>query len=489
VPTFVRYALPHDTIELAVWGRHLQWGYDKNPYLNGWLGWLASLFGTSGIGFYLLAQVFVVMAFWSIWRLGKEIFNPVYALIAVMMMEGCIYFTLDPSRFNDNCMELGLWAVMMVSFYFACKHQRWGAWILTGLFAGLGMMAKYYTALPLFCMFVYTLIDPQARQAYRKLPVYIGAIVAVLVIAPHVAWLMHHQWLTVRYMFIRTHSQNTWVDHVHYPFQFASAQCFNFILPILLLLLAISRNRQHPAMAERDITVSSADRCFLWVVGFGPFVITILLSVILGWRLKNEWGTPTLTLWSLLLLSYWRPRVSLQSLTRFLIGAIIVMVAWPLGDAVGVMTVSAGRGSDNFPAQAIASRVTNLWHQTYGTRLRYVVGSRYTAGYVAFYSPDKPSVLMDYQPRLSPWINMNNLHHYGAAFVQYGYFGTSFSGKRPKGYYSATHFPKSVMKQYPDLKILPLQNIPWARHKKGEPPVRLLIGFLPPEQTQQGHTQ
>ncbi len=39
------FALPKDTIEGAAWGYSLEWGYDKNPFLNAWLTRLVTLWG------------------------------------------------------------------------------------------------------------------------------------------------------------------------------------------------------------------------------------------------------------------------------------------------------------------------------------------------------------------------------------------------------------------------------------------------------------
>lgn len=43
----------------------------------------------------------------------------------------------------------------------------------------------------------------------------------------------------------------------------------------------------------------------------------------------------------------------------------------------------------------MAAGVTALWHQKYHTKLSYVMGLRFEAGNVAFYSEDKPQVYID----------------------------------------------------------------------------------------------
>jgi hypothetical protein len=70
-PTFFRTLLPVDALEGYVWGQHFQWGYDKNPWLNAVLTHFAvEVGGYSGWLVYGMSQLFVFMAFWSVWRLG-----------------------------------------------------------------------------------------------------------------------------------------------------------------------------------------------------------------------------------------------------------------------------------------------------------------------------------------------------------------------------------------------------------------------------------
>src|SRR5579862_5360712 len=102
-PLLVRFNLPLDSIEGTLWGHQLEWGYDKNPFLNAWLTAFATfLDGQSGWMIYLFSQLSVVISFWAIWQLAKQIVTPAYALIAVMILEGVQYYHFHAIDFNDN---------------------------------------------------------------------------------------------------------------------------------------------------------------------------------------------------------------------------------------------------------------------------------------------------------------------------------------------------------------------------------------------------
>lgn len=76
-PALLRYNLPLDAIEGTIWGHQLEWGYDKNPFLNGWLTALAVYFDRySGWVIYLFSQICVVTGLWAVWRLAREMLLP-----------------------------------------------------------------------------------------------------------------------------------------------------------------------------------------------------------------------------------------------------------------------------------------------------------------------------------------------------------------------------------------------------------------------------
>src|SRR5436190_14399076 len=82
-PVWVRFTLPMDAMEGTTWGHQLEWGYDKNPFLNGWLTQFAVyLGGHSGWMIYLFSQLSIAACFWAVFRLGCQFLPPIYALIS-----------------------------------------------------------------------------------------------------------------------------------------------------------------------------------------------------------------------------------------------------------------------------------------------------------------------------------------------------------------------------------------------------------------------
>jgi hypothetical protein len=467
MPTLMRYALPHDTIEGAVWGQHLEWGYDKNPWMNAWLTRLGGeLGGTSGIGIYFLSSLFVGISFWAVWKLAQKMVNPTQALLSVLLLEGCIDYSLVPQGFNDNVIELGLWPLMFLLFYKAIENQKIKHWLGVGITTGLALMAKYYTGLPMVMMFGFLIFNKKARESFKHKGLYIGLMSFGLVILPHIIWLFQHDFLTLKYAFGRAKdTSSSFLD-------FGLSQILDFLLPIIMVIF-ISRSLPRLKFKSNFNTV------FLVTMALGPFLLTMLLALVFGWHLYSEWGVPLVSLWGLLLVYFFNPDVTPKKLKIILMIIYTVMFLWAMGYAAGLVLDTKRHHSDNYPAQQIANYVTQSWENKYHEPLKYVAGSRYVGGYIAFYSKDHPSVFVEWNPQFSEWINMNKMKKYGAVFVQDNYYGTLVFGQHPDTD-NGLKFPEAVLKAYPNLIILPVKYFPWHRAGDSVAPIPVLIAFLPP---------
>ena len=64
VPSLTNNNLPLDTIEALAWGSNLDWGFNKHPPASAFfLEVFYQIFGAQDWAYYLLSQIFVVIAF------------------------------------------------------------------------------------------------------------------------------------------------------------------------------------------------------------------------------------------------------------------------------------------------------------------------------------------------------------------------------------------------------------------------------------------
>lgn len=464
LPALFRQALPMDAIEGYAWGHQLEWGYDRNPWMNAWLTRLATDLGGS-FAVYFFSQLFVLLAFFSVWRLGSKFLPAWCALAAVLILEGMQYNNIAAIDFNDNVILLGLWPFLAYLYYCALTEEKLLTWTAVGIIGGLAMMTKYYSICLLFPMLLLLMYNKTLQQQFRKPGLYLAIALCLLISLPHALWLFSNHFQTIDYALNRVQidAHPTELAQLQNTLHFFVIQSLTFLVgAILLLFLFIGQKKTSPMATEPLLLM----RQFLWFVAIGPFLCTLLLSVFLHWHLHSLWGTPLLSLWGLLLLSYRQPTFDAHRLRRLLIASFTVLFLLSGGTLIGYFH-AGNRYDATFPAKNISNAALALWQKNIPNQpLSYVVADRYLGAYVSYFAPHpRPAVFIDGDKIISPWINEKELRQSGAIFV--------WKKDEP--------LPDTVLKMYPQLKR-PHEEIFQRTHDpKNQYPVDLLFAVLPPQ--------
>jgi 4-amino-4-deoxy-L-arabinose transferase-like glycosyltransferase len=465
LPALVRYNLPLDAMEGTSWGHQFEWGYDKNPFMSAWITACAiNLGGHSDWIVYLCSQLSIGICFLAVWQLGKKILPPTYAFIAVLLLEGIQYYNFHAIDLSDNTLEVGFWALTILFFYKSVHEKTLSSWILTGLCAGMSMMTKYYTIVLLIPMLIYLLAYKETRDNFKRLPIYTGLIIFLLLITPHVIWLFSHDFMTVNYAFNRVSSPPALSAHVLFPAKF-TLQMIQAIMPACFLFAALILCATHQSITEdkQKFSIANTDKTFLLLIGLGPFILTVLLSAITGIKLRSGWGQPLFSLWGIILLVYIKPLISTKQLYRFMSLLAVIMMSSLAGYYIA-LTLAYKPSSANYPGREIANTVTKIWHEKYHTPVSYVAGARWLAGNISLYSPDSPYVYIDWNNKISSWVDENKLKQTGAVFVWDLAENDNVS-------------IKEIKKRFPTMAAPQLME--WLRNNKMEA-VKILVTYLPP---------
>ena len=80
--------LPLDTIEALAWGSNLDWGFNKHPPMSAFFPEIFyQIFGAQDWAYYLLSQIFVLIAFYFVFKFAYEIFGNIkLSLISVFII-------------------------------------------------------------------------------------------------------------------------------------------------------------------------------------------------------------------------------------------------------------------------------------------------------------------------------------------------------------------------------------------------------------------
>jgi 4-amino-4-deoxy-L-arabinose transferase-like glycosyltransferase len=459
-PYIIRYTLPMDAIEGFIWGQHFEWGYDKNPFLNGWITGLAvRISGCSAFAVYLCSQLSVAICFWAIWNLAKQMLTPMLACASVLILECIQYYNLHAIDFNDNTLELSCWAITCLTFYNALHSTRRRDWVMLGLAAGVAMMAKYYSALLLIAMLLFLIIPPANRRYFKKPHLYLALITFVAVILPHCIWLCFHNFITVRYAFARV--ENTQAHHFYYTLLFIKQQLV-VLIPFLLIFPILFIGKRQSASTQ---LMKPFDKQFITYLAFGPLLFTILLAAITGMKLRAGWGQPLFSLLGVAFIGYLKPPLTLQRFHQFVFIIYSLMLALAIGYCLALYHGKLP-SSANFPARTLTQKIVSEWENKYHQPLPYIVGSRWVAGNIGFYATVHPVVFINWDLEVSTWIDEADVRRKGAIFM----WDTLEDDQQPIS---------TIQQHFPTLLPVKQLDLHWLRNDKLTP-VTVKFAILPP---------
>lgn len=456
---------PHvSVLEGVVWGNELQLGYHKHPFLAPWITALVSQTHLQlDWPFYLLIQMAIVTSFWAIWRLAKLIVPPWYALVAVILLEAVEFYNYRALSFNPDILSLPMWALAALTFYLAVDTQKMRWWILCGLVSGLAMMTKYVAALLLASMFFFLIFTPKGRTTFTTSGPYVALMVFLLVISPHVFWLIQNDFVTFTYVTEKADLVAKWQDHFYYPVRFFLGVIGKALI-VLLFFIPFFRCQ------KAELTISSFDKYFVLFLGLGPLFLALAFSAVTGYYLRAGWSYAFFGFIGLLLLIWRRPEITskalLQSVTMVLCFTILNTTVREVYRVYRPELVGK-TAYYHYPAKQMAERLNQLWKDKYGSEVPYVAGTASLVKYITPYMPEKPSGYFDWLQIKSPWIDEAKMREKGAVFVWFKVQGETL--------------PNHASRFESELELQGSISFPMLTQAEGVPPCDVVVGFLPPQ--------
>jgi hypothetical protein len=421
LPALLYPNLPLDLIEALTYGREWQLGYDKLPPLPWWVVEIVYRLIGVDAAYYALAQLAVIGAFAVVWLTALPLAGPSGALAAVLLLDGLHYFNYTAAKFNHDVIQLPLWALAGYAFHAALRRGRLRHWLLLGVALGLALWAKYFVIVLALPLALFLLIDRAARPALATPGPWLAAAVALLIAAPHLAWLVRNDFLPFAYASARAAPSRGLIDHVVHPLAFALGQAA-FALPALPIAAALVWPRRKPG--ERAVPPAAGadafDRRIVALLAFGPFAATLALSALSGRGAIAMWGYPLwlfLGLWIVLQAS---GVLAAARLRRVAAVWAIVFAGFALAFVANYAVLPAFDHRYRavfYPGDRIGDELARRFRAATGRPLAYVIGSMWDGGNVAHYAAEQPRVLIDGNPRRAPWIDLGDLRSKGAVVV------------------------------------------------------------------------
>jgi len=186
-----------------LWAQHPAFGYYDHPPMVAW--WIGAFTWLSDAA--LLVRLPFLLSFavlgWLVYDTGKTLFSATVARRALLWLNACLLLSVGaviatpdpPSVLMWAC---GLWALARLQ---ASGKGQW--WLVFGLFAGLGVEAKYTNFFLGLGVLLWVLLDKPARKWLLTPWPWLGGLIALAAMAPNLLWNAHHGWISFAKQFGR----------------------------------------------------------------------------------------------------------------------------------------------------------------------------------------------------------------------------------------------------------------------------------------------
>lgn len=443
LPVLLVPNMPLDFVESLSWGQLWQWGYDKHPPLSAWIGELSfSLFQNNVIGLYFASQICILLTFYWTYLFSRKYLSIKCAWMSVLILECIYYYNFTSYEFNPNVLLLPLW-IKTIDLYDEClSKDRWLDWTLLSLFCVLGLLTKYTIVFLFLMMMFYSFFMVHKKSIFLNKKFYLFIVLTGLMLIPHIYWLINSDFLTIRYAIERSHTQKLWWNHIYYPLKFFLSQLCALLLLFILFYLIFKPKKYQRGTNEKFY--------FLEIFTWGPLILLMCISLVLGIKIRSMWATPLFSLVGVYLFYSFPVERTYQKENNFYRVILVVICIFCLGFMgqfkLGPYLNHKGKRA-HFPGFKLSQIITNYWNETFHEKISYVAGDRWLIGNVNAFSPDRPVAFIDADPARNPWIQLDDFKNKGAIFL----WDISRYGE---------YYYQRWLAQYPELKIQPEIKIP-----------------------------
>ena len=410
VPSLTNNNLPLDVIEHLAWGSNLEWGFNKHPpAVAFFLEVFYQIFGSQDWAYYLLSQIFVVIAFIVVFKFSKELFkNSTLSLISIFLLEGVYFYNFTTPEFNVNVCQLPFWALCVYYSWRLFDKQEIGIkdcfWL--GGFAAIGFLSKYlfiYLLLAIDTLFFYVIFITKYKRFDFKYLISLEVFIVLLV--PHLIWLTNNDYATITYGLARTGLENSnLLDHIIYPLIFLGKQ-IGILIPFFIMSFFLVNKFKF------KISLKDKKLLFLIFINLVPVGFMFLTSMLIGSKIRTMWMTPFYLFFGVLIVYLFQNHINLKNLNSFISAFLIFFIFSPF--AYTYVSITETKKRTDYLGKEIATKVQYVWSKDHKKPINVVLGDEWFAGNLSYHLKSRPiwegSITKDKLNSLSKFICIDNI--------------------------------------------------------------------------------
>ena len=410
VPSLTNKNLPLDTIEALVWGNSLDWGFSKHPPISAFFPEIFyQIFGAQDWAYYLLSQIFVVIAFIVVFKFSEELFKEkTLSLVSVLLLEGIYFYNFTTPEFNVNVCQLPFWALCVYYSWklFNKRQVTFKDCFWLGAFAAIGFLSKYlfiYILIAIDLLFFYVIFIKKNQKFDFKYLISLEIFIVLLV--PHLIWLTNNDYATITYALARTGLENSSsVDHLIYPLIFLGKQAGILIPFFIMSFFLIKKFKFKVSLKDKKLL-------FLIFVNLVPIGLMFLTSMITGSKIRTMWMTPFYLFFGVLVVYIFQAQINLKKLNNFFSVFLVLFIFSPF--AYAYISITEIDKRTDYPGKEISMKVQMEWNENFDNPINVVIGNEWNAGNLSYHLKTRPTwegnISMENLDKLNKFLCFDNV--------------------------------------------------------------------------------
>ena len=387
IPSLTNKNLPLDTIEALAWGSNLDWGFNKHPPMSAFFSEIFfQIFGSQDWAYYLLSQIFVLIAFYYVFKFASEILENIkLALLSVFLLVSIYFYNFTTPEFNVNVCQLPFWSLVVYFSWkiYSSKEIKFSDCFLVGLFGALGFLSKYlfvYLLASIFLLFFYLIFFQKRKKFDFKYLIIIEVFLVLLV--PHFIWLYQNDFITILYGIKRTGLEESDIfNHIHYPIMFLIKQ-LGILIPFFLLIFLLLKK------IKFKLNFKDKKLFFLITISILPILLMLLTSIITGSKVRTMWMTPFYLFFGVLFIYIFKLQINFKKINTFLYSFLFLFFLSPA--LYSYVSISQTEKRTDYPGKEIANKTQKIWSQDFEKEIQFVTGDEWKAGNLSYHLKSRP---------------------------------------------------------------------------------------------------
>ena len=337
-----------DDAEQIDYAQDLLLGYPiPQPPMYSWLSWIMfQLFGTSLLALTLLKYLLITLTFCLTWLVSGQLFQHLQtrylATFSYLLMPS---FAWHMHQGFTHTILLGFGIILSLHALLSLKENpNTKHYLYLGLALGIGLMGKYSFLLFSIPLLAAALSIASYRDILANVKILLSIGVFLLVIGPHLYWLLqHHQEVFVSIdQKLQVSNGGVLLERINSVGRFVGA-ALAFVIPFALVFLIGSWKR----LFNRDSQLVKNDNTlllsrFYWVIIITVVVLAIFVSMP---HFKVRWFHPLMMIFPLwMLLRIERKDLLSPKLLRWFYGSVTLLTVLVLAIRIAQMTIGPELG-------------------------------------------------------------------------------------------------------------------------------------------------